>query len=58
MIDRSHIYGFQVVQPYKIVHFSKVERIKRAIVNKNFKLLFVKSIKVSNIGVSTLNVVA
>ena len=55
---RFNVYGFKPIQTHKIVKFNFKQRLKRAIVNKNFKLLFVKQIEVANFSASTSNVEA
>jgi hypothetical protein len=56
MVDYRKYYGYGVVTPTIIVRLSIQERIERAFVNRNYKLLFVKQIRVPIISVSTNNV--
>ncbi len=55
-IDFVHYYGFEIIKPTKIIKLSMIQRIKRSLVNKNYKLLFVKQIEVPVISVLTMNV--
>ena len=56
MVDYGKYYGYGVVTPTIIVRLSIQERIERAFVNRNYKLLFVKQIEVPRIQLSTKNV--
>jgi hypothetical protein len=56
MVDYRKYYGYEVVTPTIIVRLSIQERIERAFVNRNCKLLFVKQIEVPRIQLSTKNV--
>lgn len=55
-MEYYRMYGHPVIPSHKTVRLTVNQRIKRALVNRNIKLLFVKYIEVPVFSMSTVNV--
>jgi len=55
-MDYRNCYGYEVIKPTKIIKLSVKQRIKRALKNRNYKLLFVKQIEIPAISIYTQNI--